>query len=110
MEINGSYFFSIFLYFFQYIVSSDNVASYIRVPVDIEDANDNRPEFYGKTGFNLYRGHTSTEFDAGTHVLSVFAVDLDGTAPNNEVCIYSFCGIIYFMDLVVYLFQLFPCY
>ena len=68
-----------------YIVVAENLQSLIRIPVEVSDINYSAPQFIGFNSFGVYIGHTSTEFPAGTSVTSVFAIDRDGTAPNNEV-------------------------
>ena len=71
-----------------YLVVTKNTLSQFHIPVTINDINDNKPVWIGFNKFDQYIGHTSTEFGPNTPVTSVFAIDRDGTSPNNKVGCY----------------------
>ena len=56
-----------------------------RLRVRLEDLNDHDPSFIGFDDAGVYPAAVPEHSAPGQVVASVFAIDLDGTSPNNKV-------------------------
>ena len=53
--------------------------------MNLNDVNNNVPEFVGVDNSGLYIAAVSAETRLGDEVIFISAIDLDGTSPNNLV-------------------------
>ncbi|CAG7733720.1 unnamed protein product [Allacma fusca] len=67
-------------------VNKHNLAAETVITVEIEDENDEKPNFLTLESFR--EGSVLEDEPIGTSVIRVRAHDNDGTAPNNEVSLY----------------------
>ncbi|ELU14775.1 hypothetical protein CAPTEDRAFT_226653 [Capitella teleta] len=65
--------------------SSSIPATDARLLVELEDVNDNPPEWQGRDNNGFYPASVSDQTQPGEHVVTVMATDIDGTSPNNRV-------------------------
>ena len=56
-----------------------------RLRVQVQDVNDNIPQFVGLDTNGKYPAAVSDTTKVNDHVLTVKAIDLDGTSPNRDV-------------------------
>jgi len=55
--------------------------------VKVEDTNKRDPEFVGLDSQGKYPAAVSDTTKAGDYIVTVVAIDEDGTSPNNRVSI-----------------------
>ena len=58
-----------------------------RFRIRLVDKNDNSPSFEGLDSFGRFPASVTEDTNVGTSIVKVTAVDLDGTWPNNQVCV-----------------------